>query len=106
MTDLTSGNVCRISSHDLANLSLEVPPANTATAITPEDTSALWQQGLEKYQKQDYKGGIEDFTAIVTIKPDDALTDYQRGHAYSHLEDFNQALADYNQVIALQPELA
>jgi tetratricopeptide (TPR) repeat protein len=79
VTTLTNHNVCHIPSHDLADLSLEVPPPNTATAITPEDTSALWQQGLEKYQKQDYQGAIADFTAILTIKPDDALDLLSKG---------------------------
>jgi uncharacterized caspase-like protein len=71
--------------------------------ITAED---LLKMGFDKYNKEDYKGAIEDYDQAIKLKPDYADAYYNRGIARSDLGDNKGAIADYDQAIKLKPDFA
>ena len=78
-------------------------PGIGATSKTAED---LLDQGVEKYNSQDYQGAIADFDQAIKFKPDDALVYANRGAAHGALGESNAAIADYDQAIKLKPDYA
>ena len=76
-------------------------PGNTAS--TAED---LVQKGMEKYNKKDYQGAIDDYNQAIKLKPDYADAYNSRGVSRSSLGDKKEAIDDYNQAIKLKPDLA
>ena len=58
-------------------------------------------QGIEKYNKQDFRGAIQDYNQAIQINPDYALAYYQRGLAHSNLGDEQEAIKDFRQAAEL-----
>jgi tetratricopeptide (TPR) repeat protein len=63
-----------------------------------------YKAGLAKYESEDYKGAIVDYTKAIEINPDNAETYYNRGLAKDDLEDYKAAIADYTKAIDLNPK--
>ena len=78
------------------------PPINVPS---PENTTGtaedLVQKGLEKYNKKDYQGAINDYDQAIKLKPNNADAYYCRGLARHDLGDNKAAIEDYGQAIQL-----
>ena len=52
--------------------------------------------GLSKYDSQDYKGAIADFTKAIELDPNDSEAYNNRGLSKADLQDYKGAIVDYS----------
>jgi tetratricopeptide (TPR) repeat protein len=69
----------------------------------PTCTEKFYKLGLEKSQKRDFKGAIEEFERSLSFNPLHAKTYHSRGRAYFNLRDYPRAIADYENAIKINP---
>ncbi|NJL43622.1 MAG: tetratricopeptide repeat protein, partial [Pseudanabaena sp. SU_2_4] len=68
---------------------------------------ATWvAQGASKYEADDYKGAIADFTQAIELDNLHVEAYLQRGQAYTNLGKYQQAIDDYSKAIELRPNSA
>lgn len=60
-------------------------------------------RGVAKYNLNDIRGSITDFSAAIRFNPVFTLAYLYRGSAYSQIMRLNLAIADYNAAIDLRP---
>lgn len=79
------------------------PPAIESPSLDRIDNEVndLLRQGVEKYDKQDYKGAIADYDQAIKLRPSYADAYYNRGNSRSDLGDKKGAIADYDQAIQI-----
>ncbi len=80
--------------------SAQPPQAQIAQQMSAED---LFSKGMDKIEKADFKGAIEDFTQVLQLQPNMPDAYYFRGLARDLLEDNQGALQDYSEAIRLTP---
>lgn len=73
---------------------------------TDKAAEAFLTKGLEKYERQGYRGAIEDYDQAIQLKPDFASAYNNRGIVRSELGDKNGEIEDYDQAIRLKPNNA
>jgi tetratricopeptide (TPR) repeat protein len=80
-------------------------PATSPTVSPTTEMSAknFYDRGLDKSNKKDYKGAIEDFNEVLRLDPNFTIAYYNRGYARSELKDYKGAIEDYNQYIRVNP---
>lgn len=66
----------------------------------------FYERGGAKYDLQDYRGAVADYTKAIELKPDFAEAYNDRGVAKDDLMDYQGAVADYTTAIKLKPEYA
>ena len=71
-----------------------------AYAQTAEDH---FNSGGDKYDKQNYKGAIQDFTKAIELNPNYTKAYNNRGFAKAELQDYRGAIQDYNKAIEINP---
>ena len=76
-------------------------PLSQGIQFISADTYFLW--GNVKYDLEDYKGAIADYTRAIGLKPSYVEAYGNRGIARSELGQYYAAIADYNIVIRLKP---
>ncbi|HEY8365965.1 MAG TPA: hypothetical protein VIL57_02360, partial [Bacteroidia bacterium] len=59
--------------------------------------------GLEKYNKDDYKGAIADYDKHIAQFPNDTSAYFNRARAKGMLGDFNGSLQDNTKTLELDP---
>jgi len=64
------------------------------------------KKGITKYNLQDYRGAIVDYTKAIELYPDYAMAYCGRGLAKYNLQDYRGAIADYTKAIELDPDYA
>ncbi|MEM6754551.1 MAG: trypsin-like peptidase domain-containing protein [Cyanobacteria bacterium P01_C01_bin.38] len=85
------------------NLGITAPPLQVAQAPTAEN---FFLKGVDKAEKKDYQGAINDFNQAIKINPQYAEAYYNRGNARTQLQDYQEAINDFNQAIKINPEYA
>lgn len=83
------------------SLGISAPPLQVAQAPTAE---GLFLKGVDKVQKKDYQGAINDYTQAIKINPQYAEAYYNRGNARLELKDYQEAINDFNQAININPK--
>jgi formylglycine-generating enzyme required for sulfatase activity/Flp pilus assembly protein TadD len=63
-------------------------------------------QGISKYEAEDYKGAIADFTEAIQLDNLYVGAYLQRGQAYTNLGKYQHAIDDYSKAIELNPDSA
>ncbi|BAZ08691.1 serine/threonine protein kinase [Calothrix sp. NIES-4071] len=82
----------------------EQPSPETIETATEQLSPATYNnRGLEKYNKKDYRGAIEDYSQAIKINPNYAIAYYNRGLARYYLGENQIAIQDYSQAIKLNP---
>ncbi|MGF1524947.1 MAG: tetratricopeptide repeat protein [Leptolyngbyaceae cyanobacterium] len=77
-------------------------PSAGAGAQTPLiDPDAFLKQAMQKAQRKDYRGALEDLDWAIQIDPQDAEAYTSRGQVRADLGDFHGAIADLQHVAAL-----
>ena len=82
------------------------PPTDipTSSPISTMTVKELYDRGLDKYNKKDYKGAIEDFDQVLRLDPNNyVIAYYQRGYARHKVEDYKGAMEDYTQYLKFNP---
>jgi tetratricopeptide (TPR) repeat protein len=74
------------------------------TLIDPFTANAYGNRGLARYQKGDYAGAIEDFTAALKIRPALATAYLNRAAARRATGDFKTALKDLDRAISINKD--
>jgi len=64
-----------------------------AYAQTAED---YFNSGFDKYNQQDYKGAIQDYTKAIELNPNYTDAYHNRGVAKGYLQDYRGEIQDYN----------
>ena len=65
-----------------------------------------FDRGNSKYDLQDYRGAIQDYSKAIELDPSDAEAYYNRGLAKRKLQDYRGAIQDYSKAIELDPSFA
>ena len=81
------------------NSDVQESPANSQ--LSAKD---FLKRGLDKQNKEDYQGAIEDFTKAIELQPDYFQAYYERGLVHSDQLDERAAIEDFTQAIELQPD--
>jgi len=74
--------------------------------INDDSTSAVYQQALDKYNKQDYAGAIQDYQKIIAsgnTSPDVYLN---LGSAYQAANKYDEAINSYSKALAVDEKNA
>ncbi len=79
------------------------PSPKVATAVTADD---FFLQGVNDYQKGNYRSASADFTQAIRLNPNYADAYYNRGTARYQLGDKPGAVEDDTQAIRLNPKFA
>ncbi len=85
------------------NVGVRPPSPKVATAATADD---FFLQGVNDYQKGNYRSASADYTQAIRLNPKDADAYYNRGLTRYELGDKQGASADYTQAIRLNPNYA
>lgn len=62
----------------------------------------IFEQGRQKYDKQDWNGAVADFTLALTFETNFSIY-ANRALAESHLNRLDEAISDYHRAIKLEP---
>jgi len=80
------------------------PPAAEAAPEEPMmSANEAYNQGVDRYQQNDYDTALELFDYTIDRNPEFANAYLYRGMTYAALENYNTALDDLNQAISLAP---
>jgi serine/threonine protein kinase len=76
---------------------------DTSVNIEPKNAETYTLRGIEKYNRKDFTGAIEDFNEAIKIDPSFAKAYQNRGFARRDLGDKQGAITDFN--LAIRPNL-
>jgi tetratricopeptide (TPR) repeat protein len=71
-----------------------------------DNTQQLYKQGLEAYQRGNYKTAVEKLTQAIEINPQNDRAYNTRGDAFYWLGEYDKAQADSSEAIRLNPHNA
>jgi len=74
-----------------------------STEVENKTVKTLIREGIKKYDRQDFRGAIEDYDQAIQINPKHALAYYNRGNARYELGNYLLAIEDYTQAIKFNP---
>jgi len=74
-----------------------------STGVEGLGVSDLFSQGLNKFNRGDYRRAIEDFNQALRINPDFAEAYHYRGRSRYKKGDYLGAIHDYSQVLRINP---
>ncbi|MBD2437207.1 protein kinase domain-containing protein [Nostoc sp. FACHB-110] len=81
-------------------------PVSPSVIIEHKNAEAYYQEGLDKYNNQDFRGAIEDYTQAININPNFAMAYFNRGNAHDEIGHIKIAIKDYTQAININPNFA
>lgn len=73
----------------------------TKVTIDPNNESEYFEQGVLKYNLDDYQGAIIEFSKVIEINSTNDQAYYSRGLSKAGLEDDKGAIEDYNKAIEI-----
>ncbi|WP_414588642.1 caspase, EACC1-associated type [Scytonema sp. PCC 10023] len=83
---------------------LPTPTASPRVSPTSQmNAKNFYDRGVDKANKKDYKGAIEDYTQALELDPNFTIAYYKRGYTRSEIEDYKAAIEDFTQYLRLNP---
>ncbi len=102
-----------VAAEDIPNPKLTIPVKDTSanndvqpfsgTTKSPE-ARMHFTSGTRLYEQEDWKGGVEEFKAVIDIDPENTKAYYNMGLGQFHLEDFAGAAKSFTYAININPE--
>ncbi|MBD2569993.1 caspase, EACC1-associated type [Anabaena lutea] len=84
-----------------SSTSINSPIPTSTPSMSAKD---FHERAMDKYDKNDYKGAIEDFNQVLQIDPNNYTVDYyRRGYAHSKLKDYTKAIDDFDKYLQFNP---
>ena len=74
----------------------------SSCSYTKEENSYV-NRGNAKYDLQDFRGAIQDYSKAIELDPSYAVAYFNRGNAKYDLQDYIGAIQDYSKAIELDP---
>jgi tetratricopeptide (TPR) repeat protein len=71
-----------------------------------QSAESLYQQGIARFKRKDYRGGISDLTEAIRLNPNYAQAYFDRGLMFSFLEEYRAGIRDLTESIRLEPRHA
>lgn len=71
-----------------------------------EEAELYYKNGNTKYNLNDFKGAILDYSKAIELNPQYTIVYYNRGVAKHDLKNYIGAILDYNKAIKLNPQYA
>jgi len=94
-----------VSLYNKSEYKASIDAFSTAITLYEKDTSYLPNcynyRGYVKYQIDDYKGAIEDYTKAIAIRPNYGNAIWNRGDAYQYNKDYKHSIEDYTTALSL-----
>jgi len=72
----------------------------------PDNAFAFNSRGIAKYDMQDFKGAVEDYSKAISLNKKYPGAYYNRAIAFFNVQNFQESLKDYNKAIELNPSSA
>ena len=76
----------------------------TITFSYSQSAKKLVKTGITKFQKEDYKGAIAEYTKAIEIDSNYADAYFYRGYTKFTLKDYQGAIIDYTKNVELDPK--
>ena len=77
---------------------------SSISSVNAQDGFFFFIRGDQKYEAEDYKGAIKDYSKGLEIYPNNGNAYLQRGNAKEELKDYEGAIKDYEKAIQLNPK--
>ena len=103
---LEDKDISKVKKEVLAEKELEDQEPKETSQSSQMTAEEFLNSGLDKREKGDNRGAIEDYNKAIELKPDDADAYNNRGNAYKALKEYQKAIADYTKAIELKPDYA
>ncbi|MDD3014118.1 MAG: tetratricopeptide repeat protein [Candidatus Gastranaerophilales bacterium] len=69
--------------------------------VNEDSMMSIYQQAIDKYNKQDYKGAIEDYQKIISTQKPNADVYLNLGSAYQADNNYEEAIDSYKKALAM-----
>jgi len=66
--------------------------------------NALYEQGVESFDKGKYDKAIDEFNTLLEVSPNNVSALYYRGLAYFKKGNYDKTLEDFNAVLKIKPD--
>jgi tetratricopeptide (TPR) repeat protein len=84
-----------------AKLTAQVPNSNAEN-----NTEAYLQRGIERLEKEDYQGAIDEFNQLLKIEPKNIFAYVGRGAAKMYLKQYQSAKSDFDTALEITPDIS
>ncbi|MBD2354768.1 hypothetical protein H6G41_09015 [Tolypothrix sp. FACHB-123] len=84
-----------------AKLTAQVPNSNTE-----KNADAYLQRGIERLEKEDYQGAIDEFNSLLQVEPNNIYAYVGRGAAKMYLKQYQSAKSDFDSALGITPNIS
>ncbi|MCU0532513.1 MAG: tetratricopeptide repeat protein [Hydrococcus sp. Prado102] len=84
------------------NVEPTLTPSPTVSSNPQMSAQDFFERGLDKANKEDFKGAIEYYNQAIQLAPKYAEAYNNRGNAYRNLKNYPKAISDFNESIRLK----
>lgn len=95
--DVSSVGDSRITKYSSANI-------NKSLSLARKISNSTAKEGIEKYELEDYRSAIDNFTQSIRLDPNYAEAYWWRAGAKYYSGNYQAAIDDYTQSIKLNPD--
>ncbi|BAY20276.1 TPR repeat-containing protein [Calothrix sp. NIES-2100] len=84
-----------------SKVTAQVPNSNAEN-----NTEADLKRGIERLEKEDYQGAIDEFNKVLEIEPKNIYAYVGRGAAKMYLKQYQSAKSDFDTALEITPDIS